>query len=105
VAAALRTGVVAWRRRDVAVNAIAAPNVETNRVRKGDQPMALLRFLLLFSLIAAFSGSAIDPNGGGAVGSYGGGAMDPNGSVTDDGPGIDPDGATLCYTVCVDPNG
>jgi hypothetical protein len=51
--------------------------------------MAFLRFLLLFSFIAAFSG----------------GGMDPNGGTTDGGPGMDPNGGALCYTGCVDPNG
>jgi hypothetical protein len=63
--------------------------------------MWILRLLLLSSLLASSAlftdqGSGIDPNGGGA--------MDPNGG-SNVGSAIDPDGARLCYSACVDPNG
>lgn len=66
--------------------------------------MALLRFLLLFSLITAFAGAGIDPNGSAAA--DGGPHMDPNGGASaDSGPIMDPNGGRFCYTGCIDPNG
>jgi hypothetical protein len=68
-----------------------------------------LRFLLILSFAAALplaldAGSSMDPNGASAT--YDAGwQMDPNGASLDDGPGLDPDGAQVCYSACVDPNG
>ena len=59
-----------------------------------------IRLLLLFSLVVAFSGWGLDPEGSpngscidpnGCPGIDGGGAMDPNGGPrTNDGAGLDP---------------
>jgi hypothetical protein len=58
--------------------------------------MLILRLLLLTFALASDEGGHLDPNGGGA--------MDPNGG-SEVGSAIDPDGAQICYTGCIDPNG